>query len=61
MLQIIYKEKGEIFVRKLLGIFLSFSLIMTMFSTTAYAEENAVPNENNYLSEELENDIVNIG
>ena len=28
---------------------------MTMFSTTAYAEENAVPNENNYLSEELEN------
>ena len=55
MLQIIYKEKGEIFVRKLLGIFLSFSLIMTMFSTTAYAEENAVPNENNYLSEELEN------
>lgn len=42
-------------MRKLLGIFLSFSLIMTMFSTTAYAEENAVPNENNYLSEELEN------
>ena len=43
-------------MKKFLGVFLSFSLMMTMFPTLAFAEENIVPNESNYSSEELEGD-----
>ena len=44
-------------MKKFLGAFLSFSLMMCMFSTTLYAEENVASSEETItLSEELKND-----
>ncbi len=40
-------------MKKILGVFLSFSLMLTMFSTTVNAEENVVADENIYSMEEL--------
>ena len=39
--RLINKKRGELLMKKFLGVLLSFSLMLTMFTATVYAEENA--------------------
>ena len=44
-------------MKKFLGLFLSVSLMMSMFSTSVFAEENSLPVDENIVSEETSAEI----
>lgn len=44
-------------MKKFLGLFLSVSLMMSMFSTSVFAEENSLPVDENIVSEETSAEV----